>query len=280
MCKKTTMGYIKLFRKIQDWGWYDDPNMLALWVHLLLDACWKDDAEWHGEAIPKGSLITSVANLSAESGLSIKQVRLCLDRLVKSGEIVREGANKWTKITICNYATYQDTTDTEGQTKGEQRANKGQTEGKQRATSKESKNISIEEGNIEKKLSNDSKEKRFVPPSVEEVQEYANSIGFNLDAGYFVDFYAANGWKQKGGQKLSDWKAAVRNWQRMDAKREQTTLFAPADDWHDETRVYFKQDFIDNKKMQEYFALDGVIQDRLNNGYSVVWRNGKFVLQY
>lgn len=100
------MGYIKLFRTIQDWEWYDDPNTLALWVHLLVGANWKE-SEWHGEAIPRGSFITSVSKLASETGLSERQIRTCLGRLEKTGEIVREGTNKWTKITVCKYDSYQ-----------------------------------------------------------------------------------------------------------------------------------------------------------------------------
>lgn len=133
------MGYIKLFRSIREWGWYDDPNTFTVFLHLLIEANWKDDVEWHGEKVGRGEIITSVAKIAVECGISYKQARLCLDRLSEGGEIVKVGANKWTKITICKYADYQDTDDDLGQTKGEQRANKGQSKGEQRATSKEEK---------------------------------------------------------------------------------------------------------------------------------------------
>ena len=155
-------GYIKISRTIKDWGWYDDPNVLAVWIHILVDANWKESSVWHGEEIPRGTLITSVAKLASETGLTDKQIRICLDKLSKTGEIVKEGANKWTRITICNYALYQDRQECEGQTKGDEMANKGQTKGEQRATSKEYKeeyntsdtkvsSYSIQEGKKEKK---------------------------------------------------------------------------------------------------------------------------------
>ena len=152
MCKNIQTGYIKLFRSIKDWSWYDDANTLALFIHLLVGANWEDDSVWHGEQLARGELITSVAKLSAETGLSPKQVRICLDRLVDGGEVVKQGTNKYTKITICNYATYQGRDEDAGQTNGEQTANKGQTKGKQRATSKEIKNIRIQEGEREKEI--------------------------------------------------------------------------------------------------------------------------------
>lgn len=143
------MGYIKLFRKIQDWGWYDDPNTLALWVHLLVDANWKDNAEWHGETIERGSLITSVAKLSADTGLSDRQVRTALSHLVSTGEIVMKATNKWTKITICKYDTYQSASLDECQADDEQPTNNRQADDKQPTTLEESNKGKKKEGNKE-----------------------------------------------------------------------------------------------------------------------------------
>ena len=123
MCKTPTMGFIKIHRNIREWGWYDDANTLVVWIHLLIDANY-EERTWHGETVGIGSLITSVARLSEQTGLSVKQVRTCLGRLVEDNKIVTQGASKWTDA---------------GQTKGEQKASKGQTDGEQRATLKEYK---------------------------------------------------------------------------------------------------------------------------------------------
>ena len=121
------MGYIKLFRTIQDWEWWDDPNTLSLWVHLLVGANWKD-TEWHGEIIPRGSTITSVSKLASEVGLSDRQIRTCLSRLEKTGEIIKDGSNRWTKITVRKYDTYQSLSDEEGQATDEQPTSERQTD--------------------------------------------------------------------------------------------------------------------------------------------------------
>ena len=55
--------------------------------------------------------------------------------------------------------------------------------------------------------------KRFVAPSIEEVAEYCRERQNNVDPQKFVDYYTANGW-QVGRNKMKDWKAAVRNWER------------------------------------------------------------------
>lgn len=57
--------------------------------------------------------------------------------------------------------------------------------------------------------------KRFAPPSVDDVQEYCEEKGYQIDPEAFVDFYAAKGWKV-GNQPMKDWKAAVRTWTRRE----------------------------------------------------------------
>lgn len=63
--------------------------------------------------------------------------------------------------------------------------------------------------------------KRFVPPTVEQVKEYILSrtnVGEKhpVDPEAFVDYYAANGWKQGKGKPIKDWQACVRTWERND----------------------------------------------------------------
>jgi len=52
----------------------------------------------------------------------------------------------------------------------------------------------------------------FVPPTSEEVEQYAREIGWPLDGQSWCDSYASKGWCLKGGAKMKDWRAAVRNW--------------------------------------------------------------------
>lgn len=58
-------------------------------------------------------------------------------------------------------------------------------------------------------------QKRFTPPTVEEVEAYCFERNNKVDAERFVDYYTANGWKV-GKNPMKDWKAAVRNWERKD----------------------------------------------------------------
>ena len=58
-----------------------------------------------------------------------------------------------------------------------------------------------------------SKAKRFTPPTLEDVIAYCNERGNSVDAQHFIDYYTSNGWLV-GKNKMKDWKAAIRTWER------------------------------------------------------------------
>lgn len=62
-------------------------------------------------------------------------------------------------------------------------------------------------------------QKRFVPPTPEEVNAYCAEHGYNVDGQAFVDYYQRAGWKLKGNVPMKDWKAAVRTWVHHDKER-------------------------------------------------------------
>lgn len=61
------------------------------------------------------------------------------------------------------------------------------------------------------------------PPSEEEVREYCRQQGLALDVSRFVDHYTSNGW-MVGTNKMRDWQAAVRNWNRKELNFGKTEL--------------------------------------------------------
>jgi len=57
--------------------------------------------------------------------------------------------------------------------------------------------------------------KRFVPPSVQEVQEFARAVSLRIDPERFVDYFESVGWViGKGKKPMKSWQAAARNWAR------------------------------------------------------------------
>ena len=60
--------------------------------------------------------------------------------------------------------------------------------------------------------------KRFTPPTADEVASYSDEINAGVDGQQFVDFYESKGW-MIGKNKMKDWKAAVRTWKRSENQR-------------------------------------------------------------
>ena len=199
------MSFIRLDRKMLDWGWKDDPNMVALWVHILLSANWKTN-EWHGEVYEEGTFPTSVERLSVETGLSTRSVRTCLDKLKKTGEIDTQTTNRGTKISVVKWADFQGFDDVNNKrTANKRQANDTPTD-KQTTTLKEYKKTITQERK-------EYKEKKFVKPSLEEVKLYCKQRANEVDADKWFNYYEANGWKV-GKNPMKDWRACVRTWER------------------------------------------------------------------
>lgn len=100
------IGWMKLHRSILHWEWYDDIPTKVLFIHCILRANF-EDAEWKGMQIKKGSFITSLKHLAQETGLSVQQVRTCIKKLEKTGELTCQPTNKYTCISLIKYGQYQ-----------------------------------------------------------------------------------------------------------------------------------------------------------------------------
>ena len=81
--------------------------MVHLFLHLLLSAN-VSDRQWHGMVIKRGQLVTSYESLRERTGLSVRTLRTCLEKLEQTGEITRKATNKFSLLTVCNYESYQD----------------------------------------------------------------------------------------------------------------------------------------------------------------------------
>lgn len=146
-------GYIKLFRQIVDWEWYDDIPTCRLFIHLLLKVN-HADRNWQGKKIERGSCITSFASLSTETKLSVEQIKRALKNLQKTGEIKKISTNQNTLIIVTKYDDYQcftnadnKQTTNEQQTDNMQKTNGKQTDNKRTTTNKNDKNIKNDKNN-------------------------------------------------------------------------------------------------------------------------------------
>lgn len=138
-------GYIKLYRSMLDWGWYDDTNTKVVFLHLLLTANFKD-TEWHGIQLKRGDVVTSIPSLAAALKLSEQNVRTALKHLKLTGEVTDRIHSKFRIISIKNYSQYQDDNrQNNSQTTVNCRADNSQTTVNQQQR-KNDKNVRSKEG--------------------------------------------------------------------------------------------------------------------------------------
>lgn len=62
------------------------------------------------------------------------------------------------------------------------------------------------------------KKKEFIPPSLDEVEQYIEEKGLVIDAKYFFDFYAAGEWHDSSGKPVKNWKQKALTWDRREQK--------------------------------------------------------------
>ena len=128
-------GWIKLHRSLTEWEWWDDHNATRLLVYLLCSVN-HEQKKWKGLTVEPGTLITSFEKLAMNTGLSVKQVRLAMEKLESSGEVLRKKARKGQAVTLTKWEKLQ----FEEKKGASRKARKGQEEGKKGATTKECKN--------------------------------------------------------------------------------------------------------------------------------------------
>ena len=84
-------------------------------------------------------------------------------------------------------------------------------------SSDESSDVAVSEEDKEEDIDKDKKEnikrKRFVPPTVDEVKEYIDSVGSQVDAEAFVAFYDSKDW-MVGKNKMKNWRSAIVTWEK------------------------------------------------------------------
>lgn len=215
-------GWIKLHRKVLDcWIWKEKPyDKARAWVDLLLLAMHHDkklliDNEIF--VVSRGSFLTSTVKLADRWGWSRNKVLRFLNLLESEQMLNTKRTPKGTLVTIVKYEDFQSNETADETTLGTTiETTLGTTDGTPNETADETADETQNKNN--KELKNDKNVKnnnigRFTPPDVSEVQAYCFERNNNVDAQAFVDFYSSKGW-MVGKNKMKDWKAAVRTWER------------------------------------------------------------------
>jgi hypothetical protein len=191
-------GWIRLDRGIQGNFLWEEPEALKLWIYLLMAASLTDKATaFNGKmlTIKRGQLVFGLNAASARLNISVRRLRKYLNWFESDDMIDKQVTNKFSIISITNYAQYQDV--------GKQTSIKSQATAKQTSTT-----IQVTSNN-----------QQSIPPTVEEVRAYCDSRSNGIDPEMFIAFYEARGWKI-GKDRMKSWKACVVTWEKR--RQEQT----------------------------------------------------------
>ena len=88
-------------------------------------------------------------------------------------------------------------------------------------------NFKLEIENPTLPITNETK-KRFLRPTIEQIQQYCNSRHNDIDPEQFYDFYETRGWKLNNNVSMKDWKAAIRTWEKNSHSKIENTNYRDA----------------------------------------------------
>ena len=190
-------GFIKMQRKFMKWEWYKNINVKTLFLHCIFRANF-EDAKWQGIEIKRGQFITSIRTLSNETGLSERQVRTAMDKLILTSELTSNSTNKYSIVTVVKYNDYQRYDKQEVK----QKSNKRQTNDNQMTTDKELKEL--------KNAKNDKK--RYLDYVMLNDVEYSKLKELMGDVELTKQMEALNNYIGSTGKKYKSHYFTLRNW--------------------------------------------------------------------
>jgi hypothetical protein len=149
---KENTGWIKINRAINEhWVWSDDTKF-KWWIDILLTVNFKDNKILIGNQLiecKRGQSIMSLQQWATRWKVDKNKVRNFFVLLEKDGMILHENLLKTTRITICNYDTYQS------------KENDTETQSKRKPNDKQTQTNPIEEGEESIKKEKEIKEELF-----------------------------------------------------------------------------------------------------------------------
>jgi len=206
-----TEGYVKLYRQILNSDVFASQKMLKIWVWCLCRANYKARSvpckTGRGETIVKlnsGEFIFGRFKAEEELNIDGSTIYKIIKQLESFGNISIKSSTHYSVITICNWDRYQQEIDNEVTT-NEQPSNNQVTTNEQPS-------------NTDKKDKKDKNDKNNIPPLLENVIQYCIERDKNIDANKWYNFYQSKGW-MIGKNKMKDWKAAVRTWEKEPEER-------------------------------------------------------------
>lgn len=183
------MSFVKLPRAIREHPLGGDPECLAVFVHLLINAAYEDqEVMFNGEKlqIKRGQLIFGRQSYAQRIGVTEATLRRAIRRLKKWRLIGGESTKRYTVITLLPSDLWRDV-DLANGTK---------------------KNIYNNNTNITEKVGKN--------PTLPQVVNTIKAKKIRVDAEDFFNYYDARGWRLPNGQPIVNWISLAYSWAKRD----------------------------------------------------------------
>lgn len=96
-----TNGSVRLMRSIQEKSWFYDAKTLAVMIHLIFDANFKD-----GSMLKRGQLLVKKSDLARDCGVTYDELRTVFKKLGACGEVRTRTSGRMVVVTLINYDSY------------------------------------------------------------------------------------------------------------------------------------------------------------------------------
>lgn len=210
-------GWIKIARSIQEHWIWQDAEKLKWWLDLLLMANYDDTkklARTHLITLKRGQIEASIAFLAKRWGRNAQTVIRFLSLLEVEKMITREVVyGSIGIITICKYESYQTVADTSMYSPIDSPTYSSIDSPIDSSTYSSVDTIKRNKEDKEIKEVMGKSAKRFIPPTLAEINSYIQEKGYTVDAERFFNFYESKGW-MVGKNKMKNWHAAIATWQK------------------------------------------------------------------
>lgn len=199
-------GWIKLDRNIMSHWIYQDETKFKAWLTILMTVNHESKTILIGDNLlicRRGESLKSIENWAKDFGKKWdrNKVNRFFNLLRRSKMIVTKSEQVTTRLTVCNYESYQGV-----ENKNEQQVNSSRTASEQ----------SVNTNKNEKNDKNEKKE-RGARPTISDLEKFFQEKGLNgkskEEATKFFNHYESVGWViGSGNKKMKSWTHAASGW--------------------------------------------------------------------
>ena len=89
---------------------------------------------------------------------------------------------------------------------------------------------------------------KFIPPTLDQVNEYVMEKKLRVSAKKFFDYYEAGGWKDAKGNPVKNWKQKILTWDAHEPKKELSTNFSTGNPQNPQKAIDDAIEYFENRE--------------------------------